>query len=802
MVGRTLAICAALIALGLGLIVGAAPAAATTGRASGLYVGGTALPVVSSDIRIDVELGVARGTVTQRFHNPRPDAVEAVYVFPLPPGAAVDSLSATFAGQTVRGAIARRAEAAAAYQDAVADGRAAALVEQERPGVFTQSLAPIPAGGEVVVTLTWQATLVRHDGAWELVHPLVVGPRFVPGAATGRPTQGVGVAVDTNRAPDASRVTPPSSATVATPYRVELRLDDAVDLGSPTHPLAVAPQATGAVATVADAVGDRELVVRWRSAAAEQVRAIVEPAGGGAYVAVLVEPAAAPVAPPRGPRRWVVALDRSPSLAGVGDAMVRAVGRATIARLPAGDRAAVVTLGATPTGFTDDRAALARGVDAAPRGTADLTRALATSLGRLARTGPVEVVLITDGLIADDAAAIERAAATGLTIHTIAIGAAPNRWLLSAIAARTGGVARAAVTIDEVDAAVDAVVAADRQSPVTVDWRTPAVIDTEASAPRVGPGQAALLVAVEPGGVPSGEIEIAIGPRRLRARLERRPAAGLASTWARLRVARLYAAGDRVGATQVALERGVIAPTTALVATATRASEPVRSVISVTVPVPAGMRTDAVRDERFDDAERDDDRGDGQVDDRFGGDQGGGGRPAPAPADEDATATRVDRAPMTATLSGAAASEAQAMSPLDDGAVAPGGLAGDRRRVWVLGLSLGARLDREVPAAVADLGVYWRLPRTFAVGLRLAAVAAPLDDDPVAAAATVGLATASRLPVSLSFGVGLGWSGGLGVAYDAGLVFGRGGLGAALRLHGLAGPVRAETLSLGVEAAF
>jgi hypothetical protein len=58
-------------------------------------------------------------------------------------------------------------------------------------------------------------------------------------------------------------------------------------------------------------------------------------------------------------------------------------------------------------------------------------------------------VLITDGLIADDAAAIERAAATGLTIHTIAIGAAPNRWLLAAIAARTGGVARAAVTIDE-----------------------------------------------------------------------------------------------------------------------------------------------------------------------------------------------------------------------------------------------------------------------------------------------------------------------------------------------------------------
>lgn len=794
MFGRALLVC-----VGAAWCLGLGTAHATSGRGGGLYVGAAPLPVVSSDVTVDVRLGVARGTVIQRFHNPRPDPVEAVYVFPLPTGAAVDSLTASFGGQTVRGVIARRAEAAAAYQDAVAAGRAAALAEQERPGVFTQSLAPVPPGGEVTVTLTWQATLTRRGGSWELAHPLVVGPRFVPGAATGRPTAGLGTAVDTDRAPDGSRITPPTGAGAATPYRLEVRFDDALDVTSPTHRLTTAPGAGATTVSVADPAGDRELVLRWRSRADEQVRAVVEPAGAGAYVAVLIEPAAQAPAPTRARRRWVIALDRSPSLAGAGAAMVRAVGRALVARIPAGDELAIIRLGDRPAAFTADRAAASAAVDGLPEGSADLTRALATSLAPVARDRAVEVVIVTDGLVADDAAAIERAAATGLPVHTIGVGAAPNRWLLEAIAGRTGAVARVAASIDDLDGAVDAVAAADRRAPYAVELRSPATLEPEVSADRVGPGQAALWVALVPAGVPSRELEVAIGARTVRARLERRTDAGLAATWARLRVARLYRQGDRAGATQLALDRGLVAPTTALLATSTRADEPVRSVISVPVPLPAGTRADELRRER-----------DLAVDLRP--------TAPPPPADPNAVTSG----------SGGAAGQAVAESAPDAGddyyqdhdrvaTVALGGAAPGRaddgeaqaqspvgrRRALVLGLALGARLDERVPAAVATLGLTWPLPRVFAVGARVTATAAPLDDDPLSAAATVGLVTVpTRLPLSLSLGVGLGWSGGLGVAYDLDLVLGRGGLGLSLRWHGLAGPASASVLGLGVEAAF
>ena len=823
---RALLVCLAIV-VGPGLA-----RAASSG--TGLFTAGQPVPVVSSSITVDVHLGIARGTVTQRFHNDRAAAIEAVYVFPLPPGATIESMEATVGGTRIRGTIARRAEAAAAYQDAVTAGRAAALVEIERPGVFTQSLSPVPPGGDVEVTLRWQVVLDRRDGAWELVHPLVVGPRYVPGAATGRPTQGGGTSTDTDRAPDASRVTPPSSAGAVTPFLVALTLDDATDVTSPSHPLTVAAVGKGPAATVAvdDRQGDRELVVRWRSRAREQVRAFVEPAGGGAYVAVLVEPAVTAAPAVRAARRWVLAIDRSPSLRGAGAAASRALGHALLDGLPAGDTVAVIGLGqpATP---ARDRAAAGAVLDALPEGSADLTRALASTLAALPRDPRPEVVLITDGLVADDAAAIERAAAGGVVVHTVGIGAAPNRWLLGAIARRTGGTTGVLSELADAPALVATIVASDRAAPVTVDWRRPAVIDTEASSPRVGPGQAALLVAIDPSGVPSGEIEVSIGGRTLRAKLERGAGALLPSTWAALRVQRLYSVGDREAATLLALERGLVSPTTALLATTTRADEPVRSVITVPVPAPAGTRLDALRAEQR--AERQDsanvDRTRAPV------------APAPPPTGGIATDNRTDgvgdvATAGEATLGGATSADNDFDdNGFDDGdsgggsgrggsddaapatefsqdsvrttAAAPGsdaesalGRALDRHFITA-SLGLGVRLDEGVPAAQLSLGAYRQLPRFFAVGVRGELGVAPVDDNPVTAAGVVSLSTVGRLPVRFDVGVGLGWSGGVAAAYDIGAVIGRHGVGLALRLIGLAGPgVHPVTISAGVEAAF
>src|SRR5690606_25841034 len=92
-------------------------------------------------------------TVEQRFSNPYPHAVEAVYVFPLPHQAAVHDMTIRIGERTVRGVVQERDEARRTYEQARARGRLAALLAQERPNIFTQAVANIPPGETVVVEI-------------------------------------------------------------------------------------------------------------------------------------------------------------------------------------------------------------------------------------------------------------------------------------------------------------------------------------------------------------------------------------------------------------------------------------------------------------------------------------------------------------------------------------------------------------------------------------------------------------------------------------------------------------------------
>jgi Ca-activated chloride channel family protein len=62
--------------------------------------------------------------------------------------------------------------------------------------MFTQDIANLMPGLPIKVTLTYAQTVPRVDGAYELVIPLVVGPRYQPqgaGVAPGQPAPKGGV---------------------------------------------------------------------------------------------------------------------------------------------------------------------------------------------------------------------------------------------------------------------------------------------------------------------------------------------------------------------------------------------------------------------------------------------------------------------------------------------------------------------------------------------------------------------------------------------------------------------------------
>ena len=143
-------------------------------------------PLRHTEVKAEVSGFLSRVNVTQEFVNPFEEKIEAVYTFPLPQAAAVDDMTMRVGDRTIKGKIMRREEAQAAYQEAKSQGHVASLLDQERPNIFTQSVANIMPGQSVVITISYVETLKYEGGAYEWSFPMVVGQRYIPAGATAK----------------------------------------------------------------------------------------------------------------------------------------------------------------------------------------------------------------------------------------------------------------------------------------------------------------------------------------------------------------------------------------------------------------------------------------------------------------------------------------------------------------------------------------------------------------------------------------------------------------------------------------
>ena len=102
-----------------------------------------ALPLSHTDVAASISAYIASVNVTQEFHNPYDEKIEAVYVFPLPQNAAVNGFVMTIGERKIRGIIREREQAQAIYSEAKRQGYVASLLTQERANIFTQHVANI-----------------------------------------------------------------------------------------------------------------------------------------------------------------------------------------------------------------------------------------------------------------------------------------------------------------------------------------------------------------------------------------------------------------------------------------------------------------------------------------------------------------------------------------------------------------------------------------------------------------------------------------------------------------------------------
>lgn len=139
-----------------------------------------ACPLKTTSVRTDISGFLARVNVRQEFQNSFAEPIEAVYVFPLGASGAVDRMTMTIGERIINGRIMRREIARQTYETAKQQGRAASLLDQERPNIFTQSVANIMPGETIIVEISYVETLKYEEGAYEFVFPMTIGKRYIP----------------------------------------------------------------------------------------------------------------------------------------------------------------------------------------------------------------------------------------------------------------------------------------------------------------------------------------------------------------------------------------------------------------------------------------------------------------------------------------------------------------------------------------------------------------------------------------------------------------------------------------------
>jgi Ca-activated chloride channel family protein len=137
-------------------------------------------PALRTDVRLHVRGIVLRGEVIQTFENTTPQCAEAVYVFPLPENAAVDTLRMTIGQRVIEGEVQEKKQAQQTYDTAKSEGKHASLLTQERPNIFTVAIANIASNEKVQIDIAYQQTIDYRDGAFSLRFPMTIGPRYIP----------------------------------------------------------------------------------------------------------------------------------------------------------------------------------------------------------------------------------------------------------------------------------------------------------------------------------------------------------------------------------------------------------------------------------------------------------------------------------------------------------------------------------------------------------------------------------------------------------------------------------------------
>ena len=412
------------------------------------------LPLKHTEVKAEISGFVAEVRVTQVFSNPIDSPIEAVYVFPLPENSAVNEMTLTVADRVIKGQIKKREEARQVYERAKAQGKTAALLDQERPNIFTQSVANIPPGHEIRVTIKYIQDLAYDDGEYKFVFPMTIGPRYIPGQKTGK--VGTGWSDDTDQVGDASRITPPvvkPGQRSGRDISVEVRLDAGVavkNLRSSSHEITVVnsgPAKAKISLSAEDRIPNKDFILTYEPEVKLAAAAVLShKQGKEGYLTLMVQPSADYPLALVTPKELVIAIDVSGSMGGFPVETAKAIALRCLEGMNPGDTFQIMSFASgnqlhfeRPLTNTLLNVARGRAVINALNGGGgtEMLDALRTALEFPKDPERLRIVLfMTDGFIGNDPQilAFTKEHLNNSRIFPLGVGSSPNRYLLEEMA--------------------------------------------------------------------------------------------------------------------------------------------------------------------------------------------------------------------------------------------------------------------------------------------------------------------------------------------------------------------------------
>lgn len=337
-------------------------------------------------VNITVRDQVAEVHIDQAFVNLGSSDLEVEYMFPIPPGAAIDKMTLLADGKEMTGKLLKADEARKIYEDIVRKKKDPALLEYVGYGLYKTSVFPMPPGKERKIIIHYTVVCKKDRDLVEVFYPLST-EKF-----SAKPIDDVTVTVDIK-----------GHGSIGPVY-------------SPTHDLKVDRESVDHVKVsykVTNAIPNTDFKVLYQDGSGDIGATVIShkpKADKDGYFMLLVSPKAKVEASKIAPKDIVFVLDHSGSMSGEKLKQAKASLKWILENLNPGDRFNVVSFSdSVDLLFTAqlvdaDKQHVAKGVDMVERidatGGTNIKEAMDVAMALLKKEDkarPAYIVFLTDG---------------------------------------------------------------------------------------------------------------------------------------------------------------------------------------------------------------------------------------------------------------------------------------------------------------------------------------------------------------------------------------------------------------------